>query len=72
MRNVYNISVGKAEGKKPLGRPSVHGRIILKWTSKKLGAKLWTGFIGSRYEPAAGSCEHGNPSDYIKGLKCFN
>jgi hypothetical protein len=25
------VFVGKSEGKRPLGRPSVDGRIILKW-----------------------------------------
>jgi hypothetical protein len=34
MRNVYNILVGKAEGKIPLGKPRVDGKI-----------KVWTGFI---------------------------
>jgi hypothetical protein len=28
-RNAYRILVGKPEGKKPLGRPKVGGRIIL-------------------------------------------
>jgi hypothetical protein len=28
MRNAYNISVGKPEGKRPHGR---HGKIILEW-----------------------------------------
>jgi hypothetical protein len=30
-RNTYRILVGKPEGKRPLGRPSVGGRIILEW-----------------------------------------
>jgi hypothetical protein len=30
-RNVYRILVGKPEGKRPLGRLDVGGRIILKW-----------------------------------------
>jgi len=28
---VYGVLVGKAEGKRPLGRPGVDGRIILRW-----------------------------------------
>jgi hypothetical protein len=28
--NTYRVLVGLAEGKKPLGRPNVRGRIILK------------------------------------------
>jgi hypothetical protein len=30
-RNAYRIFVGKPEGKKPLGRLFVGGRIILRW-----------------------------------------
>jgi len=30
MRNVHNILVGKPKEKRPLGRPGVDGRIILK------------------------------------------
>jgi hypothetical protein len=30
-RNSYTISVGKPEGKRPLGRPRLHRWIILKW-----------------------------------------
>jgi hypothetical protein len=30
MRNAYGILVGKPEGKRPLGRPNVDGRIIKK------------------------------------------
>jgi hypothetical protein len=31
MRNAYKILVGKTERKRPLGRPSIVGRTILKW-----------------------------------------
>jgi hypothetical protein len=30
MRNAYNILVGKPEGKRPLGRPTHGGRVILE------------------------------------------
>ena len=30
-RNAYRVLVGKPEGKRPLGKPSVNGRTILKW-----------------------------------------
>ena len=30
-KNAYRILVGKPESKRPLGRPDVDGRIILKW-----------------------------------------
>jgi hypothetical protein len=31
MRNAYKMFVGKHEGKRPVGRLSVDGRILLKW-----------------------------------------
>jgi len=48
MRNAYKILVGKHEGKRPLGRICVDGRIILEWILRKLGGKGWTGFIWLR------------------------
>jgi hypothetical protein len=30
-KNAYRILVGKPDGKRPLGRLDVDGRIILKW-----------------------------------------
>jgi hypothetical protein len=37
MRNSYNITVGKREGKRPLGDLGVNGKILLKWTLKNQG-----------------------------------
>ena len=34
-RGAYSVSVGKSEGTRPLGRPGVAGRIILKWILAK-------------------------------------
>jgi hypothetical protein len=31
MRNAYNFLVGNSEGKRPLGRPDVDGKITLEW-----------------------------------------
>jgi hypothetical protein len=61
--------VGKSEGKRNhLEDLGVDGRIILEWTLKKYGEKLWTGFIWLRRESrVASSCEHGNePSGFTK------
>ena len=30
-RGLYRVSVGKPEGKRPLGRPGIDGKIILRW-----------------------------------------
>jgi hypothetical protein len=35
MRNIYKILAVKAEEKRPLGKPSVSGRVILNRISKK-------------------------------------
>jgi hypothetical protein len=32
VRNVFKILFGKSEGRRPLGRPGIDGRIILEWT----------------------------------------
>ena len=36
------VLVGKPEGKRPLGRPRVDGRIILRWIFRK-----WEGVVGT-------------------------
>ena len=42
-RGLYRVLVGKPEGKRPLGDPSVDGRIILKWLFRKWDVGVWTG-----------------------------
>jgi hypothetical protein len=39
-RNGYRVSVVKPEGKRPLGRPRLSGRIILRWILEK-----WDGMV---------------------------
>jgi len=34
-RGAYRVLAGRPEGKRPFGRPSVYGRILLKWIIKK-------------------------------------
>jgi hypothetical protein len=41
-RGVHRVLVGKPEGKRPLGRPRLDGRIILSWIFRK-----WEGVMGS-------------------------
>jgi len=34
-RGLYRVLMGKPEGKRPLGRPGIDGRIILRWIFRK-------------------------------------
>jgi hypothetical protein len=43
--NAYRILAEKPEGKKPLGRPRLGGRILLRWMLKKQYVSGQTGFI---------------------------
>jgi hypothetical protein len=36
-RGAYRALVGKPEGRRPLGRPRLDGRIILKWIFERFG-----------------------------------
>jgi len=44
MRSVYRVLFGKPEGKRPLERPGVDGRIILRWIFRKWDVGVWTGW----------------------------
>jgi hypothetical protein len=35
MRNAFSISIGKCEGKRPLGRPRLDGKVILQCILRK-------------------------------------
>jgi hypothetical protein len=52
--NAYNILVGKPEGKDNLEDLRVDGKVILKWTLRKLGGKMWTGCIWIRMGASGG------------------
>jgi hypothetical protein len=41
-RGIFRVLVGKHEGKRPLGRPGVDGRIILRWIFRKWDVVVWT------------------------------
>jgi hypothetical protein len=47
-RGVHRVLVGKTEGKRPLVRPSVDGRIILRWIFSKWEGVVGTGWSGFR------------------------
>jgi len=42
-RVVYRVLVGKAGGKRPLGRPRHRWRILLRWIFWKWNVGVWTG-----------------------------
>ena len=44
-RGVDRVLVGKPEGKRPLRRPGVDGRIILRWIFRKWDVGIWIGSI---------------------------
>jgi hypothetical protein len=43
-RGVYRVLVGNPEGRRPLGRPGVDGRIILELIFGKWDVGVWTGW----------------------------
>ena len=58
-RGVYRVLVGKPEGKRPLGRRRIDGRIILKRIFKKWYGGHGLDWSGSGQEQVAGCCECG-------------
>jgi len=42
-RSAYRVLVGKPVVKRPLGRPRLDGRIILRWIFRKWDVGVWTG-----------------------------
>jgi hypothetical protein len=43
-RKVYKVLVGKPEGKRPLGRPSVGGKMGSEWILRRLAWGVWIVF----------------------------
>jgi hypothetical protein len=51
---VYKVLVGKPEGKRPMGRPCVDERIILRWIFRKWDVGVWTGLRWLRIKTGEG------------------
>jgi hypothetical protein len=70
-RNAYRISVGKPEGKRPLGKSRRRREDNIKMDLKQDGL-VRTGLIWLRIGPVEGSCEHSNePSATVKFSEFF-
>jgi hypothetical protein len=54
MRNSCKMWVRNLEGNRPLGRPGVDGRIILKLILREQGGMVWIGFICLRIWTSGG------------------
>jgi hypothetical protein len=54
-RGVHRVLVGKPEGKRPLGRPDVDGRILIRWICKRLEGVVGTGWSWLRIETLVGT-----------------
>lgn len=53
-KSAYEILIRKFRGRRPLERPSVYGRILIKRFLEKLYAKEWNQFSWLRIEYSAG------------------
>jgi hypothetical protein len=53
-RNAYALSVGKLEGKRPLGRPRRRRVDNIKMDLREIEEVIWTGFIWLRIETSGG------------------
>ena len=53
--NVYRVLVEKPGGKRPLGEPSVDGRIILRWIFRKWDVGVWSGSSWLRIRTVGGN-----------------
>jgi len=53
-RGVYRVLGGKPEGRRPQGRPSIDGWIILGWSSRRWDVGIWTGLGWPRIETGGG------------------
>jgi hypothetical protein len=54
-RGVYSVSVGKSEGKRPLGRPRRRWEDNIKVDLQEVGWVPWTGFIWLRTGTGSGN-----------------
>jgi hypothetical protein len=61
-RKLYKVLVGKPEGKRPLGRQGVGGKMGSEWILGRLAWGCGLDSTGSGQGPVAGCCECGDES----------
>jgi len=44
-RSAYRVFVEKPKGRRPLGRPGIDGKTILRWNSCNWDGRAWTKLI---------------------------
>jgi hypothetical protein len=54
VRKLYKILVGKPEGKRPLGRPRLGGKMGSEWILGRLAWGVWVGFDCLRTKTGGG------------------
>ena len=60
-KRLYRALLGKPEGERPLGRPRLGGRIVLRWIFRKWGVEVWTRLSWLRIGAhGGGTCECSN------------
>jgi len=69
-RGVYRALVGETEGRRPLGRPGVDGRIILKCVFNKWDAVRGLDGSGLGQGEVSGTCKCGN--EPLGSIKCID
>jgi len=67
-RGIYRVLVVKPEGKKPLWRPSIDGRVTLRWIFSKWNMGVRTGSSWLRICQVAGKCKCSN--EPLGSIKC--
>lgn len=63
MLNTYKVLVRNTEGRRPLRKSRNQWEKNIKWTLRKQGERIWSGFIWlGTGTTVVGSCEHGSRS----------
>jgi hypothetical protein len=67
-RDTHRVLVGKAEGKRPLGRHTHRWENNIKMYIQQIGRGAWTGLIWLIIGTSSGPCEH--VAELSGSIKC--